>query len=299
MSPIRTILVGVDLSDASAAALREGARLAEHHGAALHVVHVVERLVLGYLANVLGRTTSDLQKTASARAREMFWPSATLGDVPKDTRVDVLFGDAGERLVAMAKELEADLIVLGTFGAGGPGRGAGTFATWCLRRAPCSVLLVDPDRAPGPYRSIVVATDLSPAGSLALPEAVEIAIRDRAALAVLHVFQGPWLQLGRVLFDDDPTPEFKADYEALLKSEVIGRLEAFRPRLAGIHTRVDTREARKSGTAIAQYADEQEADLLVMGAHRPGAVRYALLGSTKERVLRELTRSLLSVRERG
>ncbi|MCP4872022.1 MAG: universal stress protein [Proteobacteria bacterium] len=298
MSPLRTILVGVDLSDASAAALREGARLAEQHGASLHVIHVVERLVLGYLANVLGRTTNELQRTASARAREMFWPSAELGDVPEDTRVDVLFGDAGERLVAAATELEADLLVLGTFGAGGPGRGAGTFTTWCLRRSPCSVLLVDPERQPGPYQSIVAATDLSAAGSLAVPEAVELAVRDRASLSVLHVFQGPWYQVGRILFDDEPSPEFKAEYEAFLKAEVIGLLEEHRPRLGGVHTRVDTVEARKSGSAIAQYVGEHEADLLVMGAHKAGKLRYAVLGSTKERVLRELTLSLLSVRVR-
>lgn len=47
--------------------------------------------------------------------------------------------------------------------------------------------------------------------------------------------------------------------------------------------------------AVVQVADERDARMIVVGAHGPGTVRSALLGSTTRRVLLETTRPVLVV----
>jgi len=50
------------------------------------------------------------------------------------------------------------------------------------------------------------------------------------------------------------------------------------------------------GRGIAAYAKEHRADLLVLGTQGKTNLRYALLGSTAERVLRELPCSALAAK---
>jgi len=296
MHRLRKILVGVDLTSASAAALREASRLAQRDGAELYVAHVVERLVVSYLRDALGKSGDELERRAAAGAREFFSPHLDLDELPEGVGVEVIFGDGPERLVSWADELGVDLIVVGAWGDE-TGRGAGTFATGVLRRARCNVLLVDPNRVRGPVGSVVAATDLTDAGDLAIPEAVRFAAADRAQLAAVHVFKGPWNQIGGVVFEDEPSPAFKREYAGLLQASVGELLEPWRADLEGLRTWSDAVESRRPGEAIVHYAETHAADLLVMGAHRPGGLRYALLGSMKERVLRNLSCSLLSVRK--
>lgn len=57
--------------------------------------------------------------------------------------VDVVFGDPGEEIVAAARRMDADLVVMGSRGLGGLGRAVlGSVASYVMRNAPCPILVV-------------------------------------------------------------------------------------------------------------------------------------------------------------
>lgn len=117
------ILVAVDGSEASQRALETGARMAAAQDEPLHLLYVirdmqfpeglsrmaeVERLV-GSRADVLGFVANKLLKQARRDARDL--GAKQVETVSRE-------GDPATQIVALAKEKELGLIVLGTRGLG-------------------------------------------------------------------------------------------------------------------------------------------------------------------------------------
>ncbi len=117
------ILVAVDGSEASQRALETGASMAAAHDEPLHLLYVirdmqfpeglsrmaeVERLV-GSRADVLGFVANKLLKQARRDARDL--GAKQVETVSRE-------GDPATQIVALAKEKELGLIVLGTRGLG-------------------------------------------------------------------------------------------------------------------------------------------------------------------------------------
>jgi nucleotide-binding universal stress UspA family protein len=137
MLPIKTILHPTDFSEQSAQAFRAACALASDYGARLVVTHVLPLPLpaygeLGPLAPDLWQIEDEMRQSLQALR-------------PPDPAVAVEYrlgkGDAAMEVVALAEEVGADLIVMGTHGRTGLGRLAvGSVAEAVLRRAPCPVL---------------------------------------------------------------------------------------------------------------------------------------------------------------
>src|SRR4029079_5134329 len=105
-------------------------------------------------------------------------------------------GDPATETVGMARELRADLIVMGTSGRSGFSRWVlGSVAETVLRRAPCPVLTVPPragdDADPMFFKRIVCAADFSPASEAAVRYATALAAEADASLLLVHVLDRP------------------------------------------------------------------------------------------------------------
>ena len=112
--PLR-ILVPVDLSDGSAQALDTARRLARDTDARLHLLHVVEPIpALHYTGNVEGRfdLDDDLRQRIERSLRE--WS----GDIG-GARWSVAEGSAPAEIARIARNTQADLVVMGTRGLTG------------------------------------------------------------------------------------------------------------------------------------------------------------------------------------
>jgi nucleotide-binding universal stress UspA family protein len=137
MLPIKTVLHPTDFSEPSGHAFRLACALARDYGARLVVTHVVPIPVYG---------TPEMGPMVPAPGiveEEMRQALAELR--PSDPAIAVEhrlgIGDAAGEVVALAREVRADLIVMGTHGRGGVGRLLlGSVAEAVLRRAPCPVL---------------------------------------------------------------------------------------------------------------------------------------------------------------
>jgi universal stress protein E len=146
--PPTSILAAVDMSDVSRRALEQAVRLAECAKAELHVLHVVEHEIPEHLLEMKSASSSDrslrewLEYEQSQQFDQFLAPMETLC---RPLRRHLLWGTAGQQIVNLAKEVTADLIVLGTVGRSGiQGLLLGNTAENVLVHCDCDVLTVKP-----------------------------------------------------------------------------------------------------------------------------------------------------------
>ena len=189
------------------------------------------------------------------------------------------------------RETKTDLLVLGVTGSSMIPMGAGTLATKCLRKVAAKVLLVH-ERQTGPYRRIVACVDFSERSREAVTQALRVAEQDQAEVHFLHVFTGSWGRYALVPdaweVDEATAAQYRHALELRLR-EFVGDT-CKRP----VHFAVT--EAANHGHGIAEYARRVQADLLVLGTKGRSNLGYVLLGSTVERLLKELPCSALVAR---
>jgi len=136
------ILVPVDFSPSSEAALAYALRLAAVTGAVVDVCHVIS------LPHVLDplyergfeppQSVKVIEKKGRKRIREIAVPFK--GEIKK-LRLHFIEGEAWKKILELAKKLKPDLIVMGTHGRRGAKRFLmGSVAEAVVRRAPCPVL---------------------------------------------------------------------------------------------------------------------------------------------------------------
>ena len=157
MIVLKKILVATDFSEPSKAALRYGVELARKFGSSLHVLHVVDDLaahptaVPGGLAMDLGALQTEIESAARDNL-------AALLPEPDRTAVRgrfhvIVSTMPGTAILDYARDVDADLIVVGTQGRHGLARLLmGSVAQQVTRLAGCPVLTVH-----APERDFIVA----------------------------------------------------------------------------------------------------------------------------------------------
>lgn len=142
---VRRILVPVDFSDASTAAVRHANALAQTYGAEIDLLHVVEQVVYPSAYGVepayfpTQEVLARVERTLGEIARE------DLGQ--EQVKVSAVVGYAPMSILRHAEENDIDLIVIATHGRSGLDRMLlGSVAERVLRRAPTPVFIVKPDR---------------------------------------------------------------------------------------------------------------------------------------------------------
>jgi universal stress protein A len=151
---VTRVLVPIDFSPSSRAALEYGTFLAGKLGAELIVLHVWEPPgyvgpdTLALLPVAAGQPGWDQTRAEVMREVELFLGKASVR--PTDLRVRVEAGEPSDAILLAAKDGGADLIVMGTHGRTGLSRLLiGSVAEAVLRRAACPVLTIRvPTRTP-------------------------------------------------------------------------------------------------------------------------------------------------------
>jgi nucleotide-binding universal stress UspA family protein len=141
---------------------------------------------------------------------------------------------------------------------------------------------------------VLFATDFSPLANAALDHALALAERHGAVFHMLHAV---------VLHADDPNDpahhfpdaeQIRRRLEEVAESRMASQLEAHG---AG-ELEVVRAQRRGMSTApvILEYADEIDADIIVMSTHGRRGLSHALLGSVTEEVVRLSPRPVLTIR---
>jgi nucleotide-binding universal stress UspA family protein len=302
MAVINRILCPVDFSDASAHAVEQAAAIARWSGASVTALYVdqpvfapvpalpapVDRVTAPRIATVCERTRAFMQPALAAGLSTMVW-------------TDV--GDPVTSILERAARLDADLIVMGTHGAGGFERLIlGSVTEKVLRKATCPVLTVPP-RAHAtssmPFRRILCAVDFSEPAIDAVGWAASLARQSGASLDVAHVIEWPWADPSPPCLRDMPAEQAHAliEFRRYLTAAATRRLESVIALTVG-----DQCPARphvchgKPYEVILTLAAQCAADLIVLGVHGRRTIDLALLGSTTNQVVRRATCPVLTLR---
>jgi nucleotide-binding universal stress UspA family protein len=142
---LKNILVPTDLSEGAEEALDYACDLARQFGATVHLIHVIGIPTLGVpelgvalTSTVIDSLIRDNQEALDALVLRK-QNAATFG------RTLLRTGDARDLICQTAKDLNADLIVMGTHGRRGVSRALlGSVTETVVRSAPCPVLTVRP-----------------------------------------------------------------------------------------------------------------------------------------------------------
>jgi nucleotide-binding universal stress UspA family protein len=139
MLPIRTILHPTDFSEHARYAFRLACALARDYGAKLIVLHVAEPPIAVYGEGVIVPVMDPIHEEAKNKLHNIRPPD------PEEVYIEhrMLEGDPPEEILAVAKELPCELIVMGTHGRTGLRRLImGSVAEEVVRKALCPVLTV-------------------------------------------------------------------------------------------------------------------------------------------------------------
>lgn len=291
MNTLKTILVPVDFSTGSRSALEQAARLAGLNGASLNVLHVVDTAAVASLADSRNMSFSRQAEAAAEGAQEALASWLAQAGAPADCQTNIVVGVPLHEILEHVRTLQPDLVVAGITGSGESKAGAGSLAYRLARKVPAKVLLVRSNH-PNAFQRIVACIDFSETSREVAVQAHRIAVQDGAKVDFLHVWQESWLSTPYAYLAT-VAAEFVQERQQHFRATLRQFVSEHAPDIESHEVLVN--EANYAN-GIATYAAKADADLIVIGAKGQTNLRYVLMGSTAERLLRNLPCSLLVVK---
>jgi nucleotide-binding universal stress UspA family protein len=300
---IKRILCPVDFSDLAAHVVDQAAAIAGYYKARILALHVYNPAFapIPTLPPPVERVPNTEIERLKVSTRACF-QTATDAGIDVDVAVDI--GRPAAAILDRAARLRADLIVIGTHGAGGfEHLLLGSVAEKVLRKAACPVLTVPP-RAHAtsvlPFKRLLCAVDFSDPSLAALALASSLAQESGAALTILHVIEWPWIEPPAPAPGDLPVEEGAqlAEFRRYLERTATSRLETLLSE--GVQSRVASSTALRHGrpyVEILRTAEEIQADLIIIGVHGRNTGGMMLFGSTTNQVVRRATCPVLTLKQ--
>jgi len=309
MSPFHNILVGVDLthydtetlqpSAVAAAVVQQAMWLGAKTSArltffsaldlSLEALPQIERADFHYL-------TTSAEQTAAKVLRSLVQQARGQGIEAEDK---LALGKGWLELVRQALRDRHDLVLIGTRDR----RGLewmlfGSTAVKVVRRCPCPVWVVKPDGRHSPFK-VLVASGLDPAAEEGLRLAAGLAQVTPTEIHLLHVVDFP---LDRRWWATTlPDAKDKA-YRCRVREHAVKELEAQIDRAGArrltppvqVHLMDEIGVLADEGILL--FLKKNPMDLMVMGTIGRGGIAGAMIGNTAERLLPQLSCSLLAVK---
>ena len=136
MYPYKHILLATDLSDICGLVTAQAKSMADLYSSKLSIVHAIEPIpAYGYPG------FEDLQTPLIDHARQQVEKLAKDSGIP-ESQIYLEFGAVKKEILRVAKEIKADLIVIGSHGRHGLSRLLGSGANAIVHGAECDVLTV-------------------------------------------------------------------------------------------------------------------------------------------------------------
>jgi nucleotide-binding universal stress UspA family protein len=301
----KNILVPVDFSGGTKGAIETAQELGRRSGAAIHLVHVDDYIYpVGFIApgapvpmsmiTFRNDNAERIRKELDALSRKFGIPAANCylrSDHPVFNGV-----------CKVAKQIEADLIVLQTHGRTGFTRFfEGSHAERIVQHSPCPVLVArkrtgkagrpSGAAATTSIDSILVPVDFSQCSFEALEYAIGFAERVAARLIVFHAVYIDYAYTADGYAMADLTVLIdRARIDAEREMQEFVRLAKFRS--VQFETVVTL---APPGPDICGFAEKRDVDLIITATHGRTGLKHLLMGSVAEHVVRHARQPVLVV----
>jgi nucleotide-binding universal stress UspA family protein len=296
MAAINRILCPVDLSAISRHALDHALAIAKWYDARVTVFHVFSAPPMTSPGGV--EVLPELRPIDSREiAEEVRRFSGLTGTSGNRSEVVVVEGSPVKEILRQAKQQPADLLIMGTHGRGGfETLFLGSVTEKVLRSTHVPVLTVPPpvERVESViYKTILCPIEFSDPSIRALEYALTLAEETDARLILLHVIEhvldSP--RFGEVTHFSVP------EYQRLLAEDARARLRSAVPEDARVWCTPENRVlSGKAYRVILDVAEQEKAEIIVMGVHGKGVLNRRLFGSTTHHVIREARCPVLTLR---
>jgi nucleotide-binding universal stress UspA family protein len=286
----KSILIGIDFSDASAETVRWA--VSRFPEAEITLFHAIERLgVPGYLSRELG------SKLGVVRERELDAKvnlEAIAEQCGIDARIEVRAGWTPEALVAVTEEIKSELVVVGAHQKRvWPSDEVGNTCVAIVRKASVPVLVWRPVRQETD-KMILAALDLRDGSAPIAATAARYAAYFRARLVLMHAMPGTLQAYVRAVSSPTKTDETVRLLEQRARDEALDRVP---PDLReGIEIQTTIVRGRPIVHHILTIAETGAADLIVIGKyHAPGLKGRVILGGITRQIIQGANCSVLTV----
>lgn len=298
--PVHNILVPTDFSDCADHALEHALDLAQRFDAAVHILHVVDKLDPGwYGLDEVQESAPQLRKRIRDEARKALKARAEDNGLEDEIETHIslqLSFDVAATIEEYVNERYIDLLVMGTHGRRGIERMMlGNVADKVVRHISCPVLTVT-ERAPWntgqPVNDVLAPIDFSTSSEQALKVAEQFADAYDARVHLLFVGE----KRAVPTFSDTGLPGISY---MEMDPEIVANAEKALLQLHNDAGRenLSVTTAIKHGHAanqIIDYAESHGVGLIVMATRGLTGMSHFLLGSTTERVVRAATCPVLT-----
>ncbi|EID14170.1 hypothetical protein MXEN_09289 [Mycobacterium xenopi RIVM700367] len=276
------VIVGVDGSPASNAAVRWAAHDSAMRHLPLTLVHVLSPIVTPWARTPLPNGFAVWQEN---EGRSILCDALKVcedsikGGQPASIKSELLFSPIVETLLDLSAH--AELVVVGNYGRGTLARGLlGSVSSSLVRHAHCPVAVIRDDEPLGPNHPeapVLVGIDGSPASELATALAFDEASRRQVDLVAIHA----WCDREIIELPGLDWAAVRAEEERSLAERLAGWQENY-PDVTVQRLLVCDRPAR----ALIQTSGS--AQLVVLGSHGRGSFSGMLLGSVSNAVVQAI-----------
>lgn len=287
----RGILVCVDGSAESDAAVAWAAREAAMRGLPITVIHAVAPVVVGW---PVGQLYADMPAWQQDGAQQVIDQARKIvianqgGGTPPEMRTEIIYSAVTPTLIDASRD--AWMIVAGSQGLGALGRlllGSVTAALLAHAHCPVAVVHTDDHAARAADGPVLVGTDGSPASEAAIALAFDEAARRGVGVVALHA----WSDVGVFPILGMDWRDSEAKGEELLAERLAGWQEQY----PDVHVKRLVVCDKPSRWLV---AEAERAQLVVVGSHGRGGFPGMLLGSVSSHVAQSATAPVIVVRGR-
>jgi nucleotide-binding universal stress UspA family protein len=278
---IRNILIPVDFSETSRLALEHAVYMAKLYKAEITLLHVHETLLytsgIDYsMLSINMEFEASIEKSAREKLSQMAAGILDESGVQVQTRIEL--GRAYVKIVDVAEELKADIIIMGTHGVSGFQEFLiGSNAYRVVTSSPCPVLSVQTHIQHQGFDNIILPIDDSFASRQKVIYAIEIA---RHYNSTLHI--------AGLMSDSDPDSARKFH----LKVE---QVEDFVEK-HNVPFTTHIIEGTNLATMAMEYGKEKNADLIIIMTEQEPNIAGILMGPYAQQVVNHSKIPILSIR---
>jgi nucleotide-binding universal stress UspA family protein len=275
-SIINKILIPYDFSETADLSLEHAVFMAKLLQAEITLLHIVETVSFtSAISHAFGGFEKKIETATNEKLEELARSIHLKSGVTLRIRSEV--GRIYKTICQVAKEIDCDIIVMGTHGASGYQKfSVGTNTSRVVQEAPCPVISVQTHAKNLGFKKIVVPIDESHESRQKVPFAIELA---RKYGSHIHI-------VGLINFsDEDLRRKFKIKVEQVEEWVVQHDLK------------YDTRYIEGSDLAnmTMKAAEEADADLLVIMTEQEPSLTGFLLGTYATKVVNNSKVPVLSV----
>ena len=282
----KTILVGIDGSEFSKAALINASNWVKRHGGRLFLVHAV------YFDEEEFSIAPGQREKRFKLGKEICYQTkeAVLPQLGKDVESLICEGEPHDIIVDIANTKNADLITMGTHGRKGFKKlFMGSVTSRVIVSSPCDVLVVKkPLTENGKYKSILLSFDGSEFSKKALNRACELSKIEDAEITVLYVI--PHYEEMIEFFSTSLIKE-NLLYDAEKVVEDAKKLALDR----GVSIKTEIAEGNTAERVI-DTANRLGSDLIIRGTYAWRGIDKAIIGSIIENVIVNVSCPVLVVK---